>query len=287
LSYPSRCCNIGNKTSMAPTFCNCCGDTFENGCDPRDELAELDALLERLTLKRYDLKRKINRFHSPIVRQLPPDVMSTIFEFCLPDFTDDQLLYMKKDLFTPLSLGAICSYWRDIAWSTPSLWSSLVVRDPSTKHDPDMVTGIAQEWLARSGHLPLSIHILSTFYNQTVSALVDIINQYSTRWSYLDLDMLDCYYQYLHATDNHAPILKSIQFHRSDTGRLNFQLTCPHLERATLSYFPLNGTNIQWDNLTSGKASRHNRSRINYHGQIGLGSFYRSRQIYIGHFRSH
>jgi F-box-like len=173
---------------MAPNFCNQCGNAFEDGCDPRDELAELDALMERLTVKRYDLKRKINRFHSPIVRQLPPDVMSTIFEFCLPDFTgvtDDQLssfsLHMKKDLFTPLSLGAICSYWRDIAWSTPTLWSSLVVHDPSTKHDPDMVTGIAREWLARSGHLPLSIHILSTFDNQTVSALVDIINQYSTR----------------------------------------------------------------------------------------------------------
>ena len=246
---------------MAPTFCNRCGDAFEErpGCDPREELAELDALLERLTLKRYNLKRKINRFHSPIVRQLPPDVMSNIFEFCLPDITDHQFQLfsspaeMKKkygNLFTPLSLGAICVYWRDIAWSTPSLWSSMLVCDPGD-YNICVVTGIAQDWLARSGRLPLFICVFSKSYNKTVKALVDIINQYSTRWSDLDLEIPDYYFQYFHATDNHAPILKSIRLQRSTTSdEVNFQLTCPRLEKATLTYFPLDGINIQWDNLT-------------------------------------
>ena len=239
---------------MTPTFCNRCGDAFEfnedSGCDLKEELAELDALLERLTLKRYDLKRKINRFYSPIVGQLPPDVMSTIFEFCLPDITDQFLSFSSYKPFTPLSLGAICSYWRDIAWSTPSLWSSLVVRDPS-EYNMHIITGLAQEWLARSGRLPLSIRIISTFYNNTVTALANIINQYSARWSDLDLDIPDCYFQCFNATDNHAPILKSIRFQRSTTSKkVNLRLTCPRLEKATLSYFPLDGTNIQWDNLT-------------------------------------
>jgi hypothetical protein len=152
---------------MAPTFCSRCGDAIHEGCDLRDELAEVDALLERLTLKRYRLLRKINQLHSPIVRQLPPDVTSTIFEFCLPNFADNQLFpYIKDDLFNiPLSLGAICSYWREISWSTPSLWSSLVVSVPRRRH---MATGIAQEWLARSGHLPLSIRIVSIFFNDSV-----------------------------------------------------------------------------------------------------------------------
>ena len=105
--------------------------------------------MERLTLKRYSLKRKINRLQSPIVRHLPPDVMSTIFEFCLPDFSDDELYpYAKEDLSIPLSLGAICSYWRDIAWSTPTLWSSLVVHvtnNVASVHDSHTVADIAQE----------------------------------------------------------------------------------------------------------------------------------------------
>ena len=228
---------------------------MKEGCDLRDELAELNALLDRLRLKRYDIKRKINQFYSPIVRQLPPDVMSTIFEFCLPDFADTQILPSLKP-FSPLYLGAICSYWRDIAWSTPSLWSSLVVCDPSDC-DSHLVTGIAREWLARSGRLPLSIYILSTFDNKTVSALIDVINHYSPRWSELDLLMPSKYYERFHASDNHeaihAPTLKSIRFRceaLTIVKKLNFRLTCPRLERASLSYFPLPGSNIQWDNLT-------------------------------------
>ena len=46
-------------------------------------------------------------------------------------------------------------------------------------------------------------------------------------------------------------MLKSIRFVSSYNARnLKFQLTCPRLERASLTYFPLYGTNIQWDNLT-------------------------------------
>ena len=67
------------------------------------------------------------------------------------------------------------------------------------------------------------------------------------------------YYQYFDAS---TPILKSIRFHcpvlkfrfdfpdRDATTNLNFQLTCPRLERANLWSFPVNGTNIHWDNLT-------------------------------------
>ena len=238
---------------MAPTLCIRCGDALEGGCDPKDELAELEALLERLKLKRYEIKRNINRFHSPIVCQLPPDVMSTIFEFCLPDFADTQFLDSEKP-FSPLYIGAICSYWRDIAWSTPSLWSSLVVCDPKSDRDSHIVADIAQKWLARSGRLPLPICILSTFDNKTVLALVDIINHYSSRWSDLDLLMPTSYYEHFHASDNHAPILKTIRFHcgvlTHIDKNLNFRLTCPRLERASFSRLPLHGSHIQWDNLT-------------------------------------
>jgi len=155
------------------------------------------------------------------------------------------------DLSIPLSLGAICSYWRDVAWSTPSLWSSLVVR-VARKHDPHIVTSIAHEWLSRSGQLPLFIRIYSgAGGHKVVPALADIINQYSTRWSDLDLYMPKAFYQHFRATDNHAPILKSIRFNCSLPAMMtNFRLTCPRLERAILSNFFFVGTNIQWDNLT-------------------------------------
>ena len=233
---------------MAPALCSRCGDAIEEECDPWDELIELDALVERLTLKRYDLKRKINE-RSLIVRKLPPDVMSIIFEFCVPYFPENHIYtYTKDDTSLPLSLGAICRYWREIAWSTPSLWSSLVVCVP--RYDSHMATDLAQEWLDRSGHLPLSIHIISLSYTgDAVLALADIVNQYSARWSELDISLPDYSFNRFHAIDNHAPILKFIRFHcQEDSIPLDFQpLTCPRLEKAVLSFFP---RGIELDNLT-------------------------------------
>jgi len=89
---------------------------------------------------------------------------------------------------------------------------------------------------------------------KAVSELADIVNQYSTRWSDLDFYLPDCYYHMFHATDNHAPILKSIRFHSGSSAQTpihsNFQLICPRLEAANLSFVRLKGTTIQWDNLT-------------------------------------
>ena len=101
--YLKRKINRFHHSPIAPTFCNRCIDAVEKGCDPSDDLYAIDpdALSERLRLKGYDLKRKINQLHSSIIRQLAPDVMSTIFEFCLPDFTDHKYLpYIEKGLPT-------------------------------------------------------------------------------------------------------------------------------------------------------------------------------------------
>ena len=256
---------------MAPILCDLCRDiVFSqanartegeetiniNSWDPLDELTQLDALLARLTIKREELKGKINRIYSPIIRQLPPDVMSIIFEFCLLDFTKFYRSPSRSDLCIPLTLGAVCKYWREIAWSTPSLWSSLIVDVSRTSHPT-----IAQEWLARSGQLPLSIRIISKphiFFTPVhrVAELADITNQYSTRWSHFELCLPQSHYRYFHPSDNHAPILKTIRFHNySDVDvapehNTDFHLTCPRLQRAFLSQLQMNRIHIQWDNLT-------------------------------------
>ena len=153
----------------------------------------------------------------------------------------------------PLISWSYLQLLREIAWSTPSLWSSLLVRVTS-RHDSRIVTGIAREWLARSGQLPLSIRIYAVDACEAVSALVDIINQYSTRWSDLDLYMPSYISEFLHAIDNHAPMLKSIRLYCSAREMgwdfHSSQLTCPRLERAHLSLSSMDGINIQLDNLT-------------------------------------
>ena len=228
---------------MASTFCN------PGRCEDEGR-GELNTSPE-LIFEHYDLKREINRFHSPIVRQLPPDVTSIIFEFCLTDFVDHHLSpYDEMDLSIPLSLGAICSYWREIAWSTPTLWSSLVVR-VSSKHDSHVINSITQEWLARSGELPLSIYIFtkSSRDDDQIPALINIINQYSSRWSSLDLFIPRHHYT---CFDGTAPVLNSVRFTPLFSGGmlLNFPLICPRLKRVDILNFIVGVNNIQWEKLT-------------------------------------
>jgi hypothetical protein len=100
-----------------------------------DELAELDALSEvseLLRLKRYDLKRKINQFHSPIMRQLPPDVMSTVFEFCLPllliyffqltifNLTAAKSIHVEVDSIRPALLNPLQQVLDQAGYKTPT-----------------------------------------------------------------------------------------------------------------------------------------------------------------------
>ena len=105
-----------------------------------------------------------------------------------------------------------------------------------------MATSIAQERLARSGQLPLSIRIFSKPYSTgTTESALDIINQYFTRWSDLDLCVPDICYRRFHAIDNHAPISTNLstfgesQFHVLSSARNQYLMrqsytphpTCP------------------------------------------------------------
>jgi uncharacterized protein YjbI with pentapeptide repeats len=94
--------------------------------------------------------------------------------------------------------------------------------------------------MARS--LRSAFFILSNFYpiprglRQAVSALADVINQYSTRWShFVCLEVSTNFSKQPGIT----PLFSN-----------PFDFTVVNLENADLSSFQLSGTNIQWDNLT-------------------------------------
>ena len=117
---------------------------------------------------------------------LPNELMSTIFEF----YTSD--LAFRT---TPLTLGAITQRWRDIAWSTPRLWTTLFFSSGYRQSSLAARIQLAEEWLHRSGTLPLSIwiHVLPPSveeqHRQLYYALVEALNQHCSQWHVLDLKM--------------------------------------------------------------------------------------------------
>ena len=127
--------------------------------------------------------------HSEIVLRdlfepLSTEVVSTIFVY-----------YVHSGLnISPLILGKICRRWRKIAWCNPDLWTDLHIggdQATSQKH-----VELAEEWLGRSGSLPLTIHYTS--YRQdhphyrgalwrVCRQMLEVLCKVSDRWRSLSL----------------------------------------------------------------------------------------------------
>ncbi|KAJ7129181.1 hypothetical protein C8R44DRAFT_776102 [Mycena epipterygia] len=61
------------------------------------------------------------------ISAFPVELISEIFLHCMPDEQDGLKAHIFSTSYTPISmlLSNICSLWRDIALSTPALWSTL------------------------------------------------------------------------------------------------------------------------------------------------------------------
>ncbi|KAJ6453173.1 hypothetical protein C8R45DRAFT_636816 [Mycena sanguinolenta] len=91
-----------------------------------------------------DARRDLNSTLDPVAR-LPVEISSDIFARCIPDSCRPQF---RK---APMIFLHICRIWRDIATSTPSLWTSISCESiDAMKLDT---------WLQRARGLPLYISL--------------------------------------------------------------------------------------------------------------------------------
>jgi len=188
--------------------------------DPHAELASVEAkmstisaTLQRLLTKTHVLKSRINDIDSPFLRLLPAEIISAVFEFCTPSWT----LYNDTSNCThepfPLKLGSICTRLRRIAWRTPTLWASLSLF--ITPKNCASQISLLDEWISRSGDLPLLIN-LSSEDEQSWSepdaptAAVEVIKKYSSRWRWLHLQLPTSCYASLPGPEICLPLLTAL-----------------------------------------------------------------------------
>jgi hypothetical protein len=74
----------------------------------------LDDEIARLNKSRAGLLRRLNAIR-PISKGLPPETLALVFLHASTSHAR----------CSPLRTGSVCSHWRQIAWSTPSLWTSI------------------------------------------------------------------------------------------------------------------------------------------------------------------
>jgi hypothetical protein len=182
--------------------------------DKNEDSKDLELNTRMVDLQIIEAKPS-NYLPSPIL-QFPPEIISHIFYLTLSHFSIFPGHYnslSEKDQTTPFILGAVCRDWRAVTWSTPILWSSIVVRFFALDNNKST---LVKDWLSRSGQHPLSICIFFWPIPSTAQADIrffgDIINQYSSRWRHFELSASSEAADYfLRPKGSHAPILESLR----------------------------------------------------------------------------
>ncbi|KAJ3886282.1 hypothetical protein GG344DRAFT_81855 [Lentinula edodes] len=112
------------------------------------------------------------------VNYLPAELLREIFSYLLPG--RDWKLEARPP--PQLALVEVCSYWRDIALSYPTLWSTFMIVHPIERHIP-----MTKLWLERSGQHPITVYIdhQGSEFEETFAAtdaVIDLLRPHVHRW---------------------------------------------------------------------------------------------------------
>ncbi|KAJ7608228.1 hypothetical protein FB45DRAFT_1067599 [Roridomyces roridus] len=234
----------------------------------RDRIAELDLEIEALhsafiqrIQERKHLSQALASYSYPVVT-LPAEITSEIFTQFLPSEAE------RPSLVGPLSpsfLLQICRQWRDVALTTPALWSTMNLDvDDSGRQDRQL--HVLDCWFQRSGHCPLSISIMSWSEQVPAAAVTPLAEAISAHASRIRDMEIRLPYERLGCFTNAMPLLHSVtvgptQFlsasiHVSEELQLKLFADAPSLKDVVLSnFFNPFCIALPWSQFTSLTAS--------------------------------
>jgi len=288
LTTPSQTCSTcGSQLDYATLFKPGPGPCklMEGGpCAFCLELEEFDrecqVILASLTERRRGIMQRINQRHDPFIQRLPLELASQVLVFCLPQHNFDpdplniSLLWddLEESCIKPFNivLGSICQSWRRIAWSTPSLWSTL----PIMLHQwhKDNRVDLTLEWLSRSTQIPLDVVVAYDPDSRAPKCtkknvglwkpLIDIVNGCSSRWKTFMLNVPELVHSYIVGNGEPTSILESLKVgpaysfrHVKFSTGLSLTNALPMPSELVSSFVPLRLIDIGWSNLTTVKLS--------------------------------
>jgi len=221
-------------------------DTSESVASLEAEIESIGTMMARFEQRRAFLRRRINGL-SPTAR-IPSEILTEIFQVaCRP--------VGHKQTVTPLLIGSICRVWRDVAWSTPLLWNTVLLHVSRKQHRAQVQ--LLRDWLLRARSAPLSIKLIAgEEHESTVCAFQAIIRVLVTRSDYWhSFDSL-LPYQCHHIFKNiNFPLLTSISLHPPKSTISTFNtppdifLTAPRLLDVDLSGYNFAAVVLPWEQV--------------------------------------
>ncbi|KAG7089361.1 hypothetical protein E1B28_011051 [Marasmius oreades] len=120
-----------------------------------DSIGQHRNLIKDLETEQDDILDRIAHYNAILspIRLLPAEIISEIFFHCLPD----QLFIRPSPCEAPLLLTQVCRNWRETAFSTPRLWSSIAVTVHKTRSHPH--PSLIENWIMRSKAQPLAFEL--------------------------------------------------------------------------------------------------------------------------------
>ncbi|KAF5309396.1 hypothetical protein D9619_012313 [Psilocybe cf. subviscida] len=228
-------------SSPNPAMDAICGLKCANmeSCSECRELKQLEAEIVNATRRRARFLVKANERRDTLTSTLPVEVICSIFEAYLDihriDTTDQSFqshqCQARPRLFpvsahrVPLLLGTVCHRWRQLAWSHPQLWSTILIdlACPANVLGPELVS----EWSKRSGNLPLNIRVdddeTQCYHPPGIidhgKQVMRVLNEHSARWSSIDVSGVAL--EILAELDDSACLEASVLKHFSFGGHWN------------------------------------------------------------------
>ena len=181
---------------------------------------------------------------SPI-RRLPPELLGEIFCYCLPHDYDKNGAH--KAVMLP---SHVCSHWRDVALSTPTLWTNIVLRvtNPGTVESR---VALVTSWFSRSGGSPLSFTLEG---RESVQPILAFLLRYCNRWQHISLCIPSETLQCLEATRGNLKRLETMRICSVHGHRYSVEHivnSAPRLRKVSLNcQFIGNNLSGSWAQLT-------------------------------------
>ncbi|KAK1221098.1 hypothetical protein PQX77_016145 [Marasmius sp. AFHP31] len=148
------------------------------------EISKLKDAILRLEEKRAGLGRSMEKCHSLLspVHRLPTEILTNVFsELCL--------CHPRS----VLRLSSVCGRWRELALSTPSLWTTLVIDFRQWERQYPSLTSMVDSFMERSAGRTLQVDLTFSANDADQEDKVDfsstmsILAQNSSRWKIASL----------------------------------------------------------------------------------------------------
>ncbi|KAJ3891794.1 hypothetical protein GG344DRAFT_76595 [Lentinula edodes] len=116
--------------------------------------------MTRLASFSFDFNKLILLFSPPsALNRFPPELLTQTFA-----------IYPPQTIQSPLNYTQVCSRWRSVAYSSPELWTTLVIEHPpalETESDATYYEAALTSWVLRCSDLSVDISFLGRYYRGT------------------------------------------------------------------------------------------------------------------------